>query len=288
MSTLQVGERSPWTVELGARSYDVSSRALIMGIINRTPDSFFDHGATFQLERSIQRASDLIDDGADIIDIGGVRAGMGPAVTVDEEIDRVVPVIAAVADRFDIPISVDTWNAQVAKESYIAGAVCGNDISGFADPEYLHIAAEYGASVVATHIRLAPRVEDPNPTYPNNDVVTACERYLMERLDQALSAGLRPAQVMFDTGLDLGKTTPQSLELLRSSERLVDLGQPLFLSASNKGFLGELLDLEIDQRRDATLGAIAFGIARGCRVLRVHDVKGARRTVNTLQAILTQ
>lgn len=286
MAVPSVKERSAWNVAFGDRTYDVTSRALVMGIINRTPDSFFDQGATYELERSIGRASELIDCGADIIDVGGVRAGPGPAVSIDEEIERVVPVITAITDRFDIPVSVDTWRAEVAKAAFEAGAVCGNDISGFIDPDYLGVAATHHASVIATHIRLAPRVDDPNPVYPNNDVVGACEHYLLERLEWALDAGLQPNQVIFDAGLDLGKTMAQSLELLRASDRLVALGQPLLLSASNKGFLGEHLDLEIDERGDATLAAIAFGVAKGCRIVRVHDVKGARRVVNTLKAIL--
>ncbi len=280
--------RSPWIIELGDRSFDVHHRALIMGIVNRTPDSFFDNGTTFDLDQSVDRACALIADGADIIDVGGVRAGPGAAVSVIEEIERVVPVIEAIATRFDVPISVDTWQSQVAKAAFAAGAVCGNDISGFSDPEYLNVCAANGASVIATHIRLAPRVNDPNPVYPNDDVVTACEEYLLERLNRALAAGLRPAQVIFDAGLDLGKTTEQSLALLRASKRLVSLDQPLLLSASNKGFLGELLGLEIDQRRVATLGAVAYGIALGCRIVRVHDVQGAARVVNTIQAILNQ
>jgi len=279
-------ERSPWIIDLGARRYDVSTEALVMGIVNRTPDSFFDQGATFELEKSLRRAAQLVEDGADIIDVGGVRAGPGPEVSLQEEIDRVVPAIAGIAERFDVAVSVDTWQSAVADAAFSAGAVCGNDISGFADPDYLDVCAKHGASVVATHIRLRPRVDDPNPVYLDDDVVRACETFLEDRLARARAAGLRPSQVIFDAGLDLGKTTPQSLELLRASKRLVALGQPLLLSASNKGFLGELLNLEIDQRRDATLGAVSFGVAMGCRILRVHDVKGTKRVVRTLSAIL--
>ena len=287
MTAPSLDERSPWAITLGERKFDLSSRALVMGIVNRTPDSFYDRGATFELGRSIRRAEQLIADGADMIDVGGVRAGPGPAVSRDEEIERVVPVIEAIVRRFPIPVSVDTWNAEVARAAFDAGAICGNDISGFADPEYLNVAADYGATVIATHIRLAPRVNDPDPVYPDDDVVGAVQSYLLERLERALGAGLTPGQVVFDAGLDLGKTTRQSLELLRASDRLVALGQPLLLSASNKGFLGELFDLEIDQRRDATLAALALGVARGCRVLRVHDVVGAKRIAATMQAILS-
>ena len=276
----------PTSLRLGEDRYDLSSRALVMGIVNRTPDSFFDHGRYFALEDSLTLAEQLVTAGADVIDVGGVRAGPGPEVSPQEEIDRVVPAIEAIASQFRVPVSVDTWRAEVADAAYRAGAVLGNDISGFGDPEYLAVAARHHASVVATHIRLAPRVDDPDPRYPNDDVVTAVEEYLTERRDRALAAGLAPEQIILDAGLDLGKTTTQSLELLRASGRFAAIGQPLLLSASNKGFLGELLGLKIDERRDATMAALSLGVALGCRVLRVHDVAGTRRVVSTLDALL--
>ena len=185
-----------------------------MGIVNRTPDSFYDHGATFELDHALRRAERLVADGADIIDIGGVKAGAGDFVAVAEELDRVVPTVEAIAQRFDVAISVDTWRAAVADAAYGAGAVLGNDISGFADPQYLAAASRRGTSVVATHIRLRPRVDDPDPHYPADDVVAAVEYFLADRLEMALVAGVPRARVLFDVGLDLGKTTPQSLELL--------------------------------------------------------------------------
>lgn len=273
-------------VALGDQEVDVATRVLVMGIVNRTPDSFFDHGAYFELDRSLRLAEQLVADGADIIDVGGVRAGPGPEVTALEEIDRVVPAIEAIARRFDVAVSVDTFRADVAEAAFDAGAVMGNDISGFADPEYLPVAQRHGATVVATHIRLRPRVNDPDPRYPNHDVVTACEQYLVERLERARAVGLRDEHVVLDAGLDLGKTTPQSLELLQASSRLAAIGPCLLLSASNKGFLGDLFDLKIDQRWEATLAALSLGVIGGCRILRVHDVRAASRVARTLEAIL--
>src|SRR5580658_6767690 len=145
-------------LELGSLSFDLTHRALIMGILNRTPDSFFDRGATYELDALLARAEQLVVQGADILDVGGVKAGPGPEVTESEELERVVAPIAALAARFDVPLSVDTWRSSVAREAYASGAVMGNDISGFADPDYLAVAAEAQAAVVATHIRLAPRV----------------------------------------------------------------------------------------------------------------------------------
>ncbi len=255
-----------------------------MGILNRTPDSFYDRGATFALDALLRRAEQLVAEGADVLDVGGVKAGPGPEVTEAEELDRVVPSIAALAARFEVPLSVDTWRASVAAASYEAGAVLGNDISGFADPGYLPAAAAAGASVVATHIRLAPRVADPDPHY--DDVVEDVAAFLAERARWALDAGLHATQVVVDAGLDLGKTSEQSLELLRASARLAALGHPLLLSASNKTFLGAVLDLPIDQRGDASLAAAAIGIVGGCRILRVHDVAGTRQVRDALDRVL--
>jgi dihydropteroate synthase len=271
-------------LQLGERSYDLTHHALVMGILNRTPDSFYDKGLTFDLDALCKRAEQLVADGADLLDVGGVKAGPGPEVTEPEELERVVGAIGILADRFDVPISVDTWRASVAKESYAAGAVLGNDISGFADPDYLSVAAAAGASVVATHIRLAPRVADPEPVY--GDLVTDIANFLSDRATKALEAGIAPTRIVIDAGLDLGKTARQSLVLLRESEALVALGYPLLLSASNKTFLGKTLDLEIDERREASLAAAALGMARGCRILRVHDVAGTVRVRDVISAIV--
>ena len=271
-------------LDLGGRRIDLATRALVMGILNRTPDSFWDRGAFFALDAFVDRAAALVADGADILDVGGVKAGPGPEVGLEEELERVVPAVEALRARFDVPVSVDTWNAGVARAAYSAGAVLGNDISGFSDPGYLAAAAEAGAAVVATHIRLAPRVPDPEPHY--DDVVAAVRERLEALAGRATGAGISPERVVVDAGLDLGKTWQQSLRLLRASDRLADLGHPLLLSASNKTFLGRLLGLEVGERREASLAACALGIARGCRIVRVHDVRGARRVRDTVAAVL--
>jgi dihydropteroate synthase len=270
-------------LHLGDRRYDLTHRALVMGILNRTPDSFYDKGATFELDKLYGRAEQLVADGADILDIGGVKAGPGPDVTEPEELDRVVPVVAGLVARFDTPVSVDTWRASVARAAYAEGAVMGNDISGLADPDYAPAAAEHAAAVVITHIRLAPRVADPDPRY--DDVVTDVARFLVERADGARSAGVPAERIVLDAGLDLGKTAEQSLTLLRASGTLAGLGYPLLLSASNKTFLGKILDLELTERREASIGAAALGISWGCRIVRVHDVKGTCRARDVLAAI---
>ena len=217
--------------------------------------------------------------------MGGVKAGPGEEVTEAQELDRVVPAVEALRERFDLPLSVDTWRASVAKACFEAGAVVGNDISGFADPDYLDVCAEAGASVVATHIRLAPRVPDPDPHY-DDVVVDVCD-FLADRADRARHAGIPAERIMVDAGLDLGKTEAQSLVLLRASDRLAQLGYPVFLSASNKRFLWTLLDVDRSEAQMGTMAAHALGIALGCRILRSHDARNGRRVADTMSAVLS-
>ncbi len=172
----------------------------------------------------------------------------------------------------------------VADACFREGAVVGNDISGFADPEYLPVAARHNATVVATHIRLRPRVADPNPQYDN--VTASVTEFLLERKDRALAAGVAPSRIILDAGLDLGKTASQSLDLLRHSDALAKLGFPFLLSSSNKTFLGKIFDQEVTERRESSLAASSVGIALGCRILRVHDVEGTVRVRDTLTRIL--
>lgn len=271
-------------LDLGTTRFDVTHRAIVMGILNRTPDSFYDQGSYFQFEDFLRKAEQLVADGADFLDVGGVKAGPGEEVGEQEELDRVVPAIEALRSRFDLPLSVDTWRASVARSCFEAGACVGNDISGFADPDYLEVCAAAGASVVATHIRLAPRVPDPDPQY--DDVVVAVRDFLADRAARARAAGIPKERIMVDAGLDLGKSEVQSKVLLRSSDALTSLGYPVFLSASNKRFLWTLLDVERGSAGDGTMAAHALGIALGCRILRAHDVRNGRRVADSMAAIL--
>ena len=273
----------PLRLTLGDTTYDVTRRALVMGILNRTRDSFFAPAATFEMDAFLTRAEQLVAEGADLLDVGGVKAGPGEEVDEAEELDRVIPAVAMLRERFDVPVSVDTWRASVAREGFAAGACLGNDISGFADPHYLEVAASAGASVVATHIRLRPRVADPDPHY--EDVSATVRDFLLDRRQRALDAGLTPDRVLLDAGLDLGKTAGQSLQLLRDSARLAALG-PVLLSASNKTFLGTLFGLDVLERAEASMSAAAVGIAGGCRVLRVHDVRATVRVRDALEKVL--
>jgi len=271
-------------LRLGDDVLDVRRRVVVMGILNRTPDSFYDRGATWDFDAFLQRAEALVVAGADLLDVGGVKAGPGPAVDEAEELDRVVPAVEALHARFDVPLSIDTWRAAVLDAACAAGAVVGNDISGFDDPDYLRVAAKHDVTVVATHIRLRPRVPDPEPHY--DDLVAAVTTFLRDRAHRAEAVGLAPEQIVLDAGLDLGKTPAQSAVLLRESAQHAALGYPLLLSASNKRFIGELLGREIDDRRPESLAAVAYGVMHGCRIVRVHDVAGTARVCRTVEAML--
>jgi dihydropteroate synthase len=272
------------TLRLGDATIDISTRTIVMGILNRTPDSFYDRGATWDFDAFLRRAAELVEAGADVLDVGGVKAGPGPEVGEAEELERVVPAIEALHARFDVALSIDTWRASVLNAACAAGAVVGNDISGFGDPEYLPVAAKHDATVVATHIRLRPRVPDPEPEYA--DLVGEVTAFLLDRARRAQAAGLSADQVVLDAGLDLGKTPAQSAVLLRETAAHASLGHPLLLSASNKRFIGELLERDIDDRRPESLAAVAYGVMHGCRIVRVHDVGGAVDVCRVLAALL--
>jgi len=271
-------------LDLGDQRFDVTHRALVMGILNRTPDSFYDAGQYWDFDDFLAKAEKLVGDGADFLDVGGVKAGPGDEVSLEEELERVVPAIDALRQRFDLPLSIDTWRAEVLRQCIEVGAVIGNDISGFADPDYLPVASAGGASVIATHIRLAPRVPDPDPVY--GDLVGDVRAFLDERARWALDAGIPRERIIIDAGLDLGKTRQMSWELLHRSADLASLGFPLLLSASNKRFLFELLETERTDIASGTTAAHAVGIATGCRVLRAHDVVAGRRVADMMAEIL--
>jgi len=269
-------------LRLKGRSIDLA-KPIVMGILNRTTDSFYDKGSYFDFDRFLEKADELVAAGADILDIGGVKAGPGDEVTLSAELDRVVPAVEAVATRLDVAISVDTWRSEVLDAVLAAGAHLGNDISGFGDLHYTKVAARHGAAVVATHIRLQPRVPDPNPVY--DDLVADVRDFLLQRVDRAIEDGVDPRSVVIDAGFDLGKTTAQSLLLLNSTKNLVDTGYPVLISASNKGFIGETLGLDITERRLASIAAASFAMMQGAVIFRVHDVLGTVKALDTIAAL---
>lgn len=257
----------------------------MIGILNRTRDSFYDRGETYALDALLTRAERLVADGADLLEVGARPGGVDVAdVGEDEEVSLVGETLASLRDRFDVALAVDTWRAAVAAVAYREGAVLGNDMSGFGDPDYLEVSVAAGATVVATHIRLAPQVPDPDPVY--DDVVGDVMRSLAVLAQRALDAGVPRERIVLDPGLDLGKTWQQSIALLAAFPRFAALGHPLLVAASNKIFLGRLLDLEKAERGPATVAACTVAALGGGRLLRVHDARGARHAAGLVQAVL--
>jgi dihydropteroate synthase len=274
-------------LDLGGRVYDLTHRALVVGILNRTRDSFYDRGAHFDLDAFLRHAEQLVEHGADVLDVGARPGGVGVRqVTEDEETELVVESLDELRRRFDVPLSVDTQRAAVAAAAFDAGAVLGNDMSGFRDPEYLATAASAGAAVVATHIRLPPGVPDPDPHY--DEIVEDVAGALEDLGARAMAAGIPAERIILDPGYDLGKTWRQTLTLLAHTPRFAQLPHPLLVAVSNKIFLGRLLDLAIEERTTATAAACAYAVSRGARVMRVHDVRAGRQVADLLAALLAE
>jgi dihydropteroate synthase len=269
---------------IGSRTFDFATEVAVMAIINRTPDSFFDKGSTFALDAAVAAAQAAIAAGADWVDVGGVPFGTGPAVGVEEEIDRIVPLVEAIHASSDVVISVDTFNAQVAKCSIQAGAAVINDTSGLWDPDMAGVVADSDATLVLTHSLNPPRSEPPSPHY--DDVVGEVVAFLRNRVDRALTAGIPLERLVVDPGHDLNKNTLHTLEITRRLDEIVAIGLPTLVAVSNKDFIGESLDREQGFRQDGSLAAAVFCIMKGARIVRMHDVPAAVDAVRMTEAIL--
>lgn len=244
-----------------------------MGILNVTPDSFSDGGRYTSVGPAVERARQMLRDGADILDVGGesTRPGALP-VSVEEELHRVIPVIEAVRGESDVLISVDTRKAAVAKEALHRGARIINDVTALtSDPDMAGVARQQGAGVVLMHMLGEPQTMQADPRY--RDVVAEVGGYLQGRLGALEAAGLNPETLAIDPGIGFGKTVQHNVDLLVHLDRLCALGRPVVVGASRKSFLGKITGREVADRLPASLGAAAYAIARGARVIRVHDVK---------------
>lgn len=263
------------TLRLGRREWAPGSFA-VMAVINRTPDSFFDRGATRQFGAALEAAGRAVAAGADIVDIGGVKAGPGDEVSAAEEIRRVAGLVAAVRDRHPgVVISVDTWRAEVAEAVAVAGADLLNDAWGGTDPRLADVAAAHGIGLVCSHAGgLMPRTGPHRPAYA--DVTEAVAGYVAAEADRAVAAGVRPDRILVDPAHDFGKNTWHSLELTRRLGELTRTGWPVLVAVSNKDFIGETLGLGVTDRAEGTIAALAISAWLGARVFRVHDVAAAR------------
>lgn len=253
---------------------------LVMGILNVTPDSFYDGGRTEATETAIERGLRMVAEGADIVDVGGESTRPGAcSVPLDIEIERVVPVIAGIRERSDVPLSVDTTKSVVAEEALAAGAAIVNDTSALrSDERMAATVAATDAYVVLMHMQGTPATMQENPTY--EDAVEEVRAFLDERIRVAVAAGIGKHRVLVDPGFGFGKRLCHNLALLRGLRRIADLGPPVVVGLSRKSFLGKILDLPPDERLEGTIAANAVAVANGASVLRVHDVKEGRRTAD--------
>jgi dihydropteroate synthase len=269
---------------IGARTFDFTREVAVMAIVNRTPDSFFDKGSTYEFDRAVNAAIAAAGDGADLVDVGGVPFGRGPAVSRDEELDRVVPLVEAIHAASNVVISVDTHSAEVARLSIEAGASVINDTSGLYDPSMAAVLADSDATLVLTHSLAPPRSEPPCPRY--DDVTAEVVAFLQDRVERAVAAGVPLERLVVDPGYDLNKNTRHSLELIQRLEEIVAIGLPTLVAVSNKDFIGETLDREQGNRLEGSLAAAVICIMKGARIVRMHDVSAAVAAVRMTEAVL--
>jgi len=265
------------------KDIDVESlpdRVQVMGILNVTPDSFYAGGRTIDSETVIQAGLSMIENGADMLDIGGEssRPGADP-VSADEELRRVLPVVEGLLSKTSLPLSIDTTKAAVARATLRAGASIVNDISALrADPDMAEVIATAGAKVILMHMQGTPQTMQKEPHY--NDVVEEVCDFLRLRAEAALAAGISPDSIILDPGIGFGKRLEHNLALLRQLPKLASCGYPVLVGLSRKSFLGQLLDLPAAQRLEGTIVANAIAIYGGASIIRVHDVKEGRRTAD--------
>jgi dihydropteroate synthase len=271
-------------LRLGGRTFGAGDLAL-MAIVNRTPDSFFDRGATFTPEAALRAVERCVAEGADIIDIGGVKAGPGAAVEVAEEIRRTIPTIEAVRAEFpQVVISIDTWRGPVAAEAVAAGADLINDTWAGADPALAEVAAATGAGLVCAHAGgLTPRTRPHRPAF--DDVVADVVDTVTRLARRAVEAGVRADGIVIDPAHDFGKNTRHSLEITRRLGELVSTGWPVLVALSNKDFVGEVLDAPVAERLTGTLAATAVCAWQGARIFRAHQVRATRQVLDMVAAI---
>ncbi|WP_285509261.1 dihydropteroate synthase [Actinokineospora sp. NBRC 105648] len=273
------------TLRFGGRQV-AQDRALVMAIVNRTRDSFYDRGATFDAGAALDAVDRAVAEGADIVDIGGVRAGShGEPVDAAEEARRVVPFVAQVRERHPgLVISVDTWRHEVGRAVCEAGCDLINDTWAGADPRLAEVAAEFGVGIVCSHTGgAAPRTDPHRVRY--TDVVAEVVIELVARAERMVALGVPREGVLIDPTHDFGKNTWHGLELLRRLDELVGTGWPVLMALSNKDFIGETLDVELDDRVDGTLAATAVSAWSGARVFRAHQVRRTRQVVDMVASI---
>jgi dihydropteroate synthase len=268
----------------GSRTIDFDRQVALMAVINRTPDSFYDGGATFALQAAVDASLRAVDDGADWVDIGGAPFSPGDPIPASEEADRIVPVISAVRAASDVIISADTFLPDVARQALAAGANVVNDTTGLRDPDMAAVVADAGAHLIITHSLAEPRTVYPRPSY--DDVVREIVEFLLRKVDDAVRLGIPEDRILLDPGHDLNKNTLHSLEITRRFAEIAGLGFPTVAAVSNKDFIGETLDRPKRERVEGSLAAAVICILGGARVVRMHNVPASRAAIDLTEAVL--
>ncbi|MGH3116985.1 MAG: dihydropteroate synthase [Gaiellales bacterium] len=268
-------------ITLGRYRFDFASRVYVAGILNNTPDSFYDRGRHFGIDAALRRAEEIIREGADLIEVGGESAQQGDALGERDEIDRVAPLVRELTTRFPLPVGIDTYKPAVARAAIEAGAVLVNDISGMADPGMAGVIAGSGAAVVLMHLHGRPKqhyVDVPVPSMMDWVAV-----FLKQRTDAAIAAGIPRQRMLVDPGLNFGKHPARDLELMRRLPELRSLGCPIFVATSRKDYVRDLLHLHPDDLLEGTAAAVAFAVVQGANMVRVHDVQAMVRVVRMME-----
>ncbi|PPA68560.1 dihydropteroate synthase [Jeotgalibacillus proteolyticus] len=266
-------------ITCGSTQLDLTKKTMVMGILNVTPDSFSDGGRFDVLQKAVQRAREMVEEGADIIDIGGesTRPGHVP-VSQEEEISRVVPMIEAISKQVDVPISIDTYKAGTAKAAIEAGAAIINDVWGAKrEPDIAKVAAEYGVPIILMHNRT-------NREY--SSFIDEAFADLEESIEIALKGGVREEQIILDPGIGFVKSQAQNIEMMQSLDKLADKGYPVLLGTSRKSMIGNILDLPAQERMEGTGATVCYGIQQGCHIMRVHDVKEIARMAKVMDVLV--
>lgn len=273
----QNGEIPARVLRAGVHTLRLGGRPWLMGVVNASPDSFSDDGSTRTLDRQARLAGELVAAGADMLDVGGesARTDLAP-VSVEEEIERVVPLIERIATTMRTIISVDTYKPPVAAAAIAAGATIVNDVSGLRDPELARVCARTGAALVLMHTRAQPKQRLQDPDLYGDDIAGEVLAFLRERIELATAAGVAREQLILDPGPDFAKTPAQTIALLGELERLHELERPLLMAISRKDFIGALTHRPPRERGAGTLAALAHGLDAGAHVFRLHDIAAAR------------
>jgi len=278
-------QKRDFKLNFKGRTFQLGKKRLIMGVLNVTPDSFYDGGRYDSFNKAVERGFQMVEDGADIIDIGGEssRPGAKP-VEEKEELERVIPVIKKLVSKVKVPISIDTYKAMVAKKAIDAGAAMVNDISALRmDEGMANIVRSSKVPVCLMHMQSTPRNMQRNPRY--KDVMSEIFAFFRERMDFCERAGIDVEKTVVDPGIGFGKTVLHNLEILRNLDQFKSLGRPIMIGVSRKSFIGKVLQLEPEERLEGSLASAMWCMIKGASILRVHDVKETKRAVRMLEAI---